>query len=119
MDLGWKVFDLLDSLYLVPGSWFFWCSIRLYQRNSRKEEGEDHSGFLVLEVFKSRVVLAKTVLEELAPPRETDRESALCGSPVEAGHVCGLRSILFSLSIIRGTGAWWDWFWYSEDWIFI
>ena len=22
-EKGWKVFDLLDSLYLVPGSWFF------------------------------------------------------------------------------------------------
>ena len=41
-----KVIDLLDSLYLVPGSCFFWYSIRLYQRNSRKEEGEDHSRIL-------------------------------------------------------------------------
>ena len=38
-----KVIDLLDSLYLVPSSCFFWYSIRLYQGNSRKEEGEDSS----------------------------------------------------------------------------
>ena len=77
----------------------------MYQRNSRKEEGEDHSGFLVLEVFKSRVVLPIPILEELAPPRETDRESTLCGSPVEARHVCGLWSIL-SLFLIIGGAAW-------------
>ena len=38
--------DLLDSciLFLLLG--FLWCSLRLYQRDSRKKEGEDHSGFL-------------------------------------------------------------------------
>ena len=37
---------LLDCLNLVPSSCFFWYSIRLYQGNSRKVEGEDHSRVL-------------------------------------------------------------------------
>ena len=55
---------------------------------------------MVPEVFRSGVGLAITVLEELTPPRDTDRDSALCGSPVEVGHVCrcGAFYSLFSLS---------------------
>ena len=38
-------------------------------------------------------------LKELAPPRYTDRDSALCGSPVEAGHVCGCDAFFSILSL--------------------
>ena len=38
--------DLQDCLNLVPSSCFSWYSIRLYQENSRKEEGEDLSRVL-------------------------------------------------------------------------
>ena len=47
--------------------------------------------------------LAIPVLEELVPPRETSQASAPCEPPVEAGHVCDLRSDI--LYYCRGTAG--------------
>ena len=55
-------------------------------------------GFLNGSRTRSRIIFI--AFKKLAPPRMADQESALCELPVEAGHVCGFRSMVLVSYII-------------------
>ena len=62
---------------------------RVLCSSSSKKVLDPQEAFLVPRLSKKRIKLAIPILEELAPPRETDQASTPCEPPVEAGRVCG------------------------------